>query len=190
MPSPSALHHQRSQSSFLSDVSSEHRPLLPGEVRADESGRGLLGSVSADLVPFEVIWRGVGRLIGLKGRARGVKLQEEVLDTEGQGADGGIQRRWRGDGDDGTVDGARASEALRGAETGQRLGISHAKHRPRLAGGGENLPLEILQSLSIWLSVLDARGVVPGELVFGWLREVLTIGMIEQEMRWEGCSDV
>ena len=38
----------------------------------------------------------------------------------------------------------------------------HSKHRPKVAGGGENLPLEILRCLSEWLSVLEDRGCVPG----------------------------
>ena len=50
-------------------------------------------------------------------------------------------------------------------ETTDRLGITHAKHRPRVAGGGENLPLEILRALSVWLSVLDERGVITGRYV-------------------------
>ena len=54
-------------------------------------------------------------------------------------------------------------------DTGERLGITHSKHRPRIAGGGENLPLEILRSLSVWLSVLDERGVVPGGAFGGML---------------------
>ncbi|TDL16636.1 UPF0187-domain-containing protein [Rickenella mellea] len=41
------------------------------------------------------------------------------------------------------------------------------KHRPRVAGGGENLPLEILRCLSEWLSVLEARGTVSGNALGG-----------------------
>ena len=37
------------------------------------------------------------------------------------------------------------------------------KKRPRVAGGGENLPLEILRCLSEWVSVLDERETVPGK---------------------------
>ncbi len=48
-------------------------------------------------------------------------------------------------------------------DTTDRIGLTHSKHRPRVAGGGENLPLEIMRSLSIWLSVLDERGVVAGK---------------------------
>ena len=36
------------------------------------------------------------------------------------------------------------------------------KRRPRVAGGGENLPLEIVRCLSEWYTVLEERGSVPG----------------------------
>lgn len=36
------------------------------------------------------------------------------------------------------------------------------KHRPKVAGGGQNIPLEVLRCLSEWLSVLEGRGVVAG----------------------------
>ncbi|KAH7929548.1 hypothetical protein BV22DRAFT_1102358 [Leucogyrophana mollusca] len=40
--------------------------------------------------------------------------------------------------------------------------LTHFKHRPRVAGGGQNLPLEILRCLSEWVSVLEDRQSVPG----------------------------
>ncbi|KAH7908272.1 Bestrophin, RFP-TM, chloride channel-domain-containing protein [Hygrophoropsis aurantiaca] len=40
--------------------------------------------------------------------------------------------------------------------------LTHFKHRPRVAGGGQNLPLEIVRSLSEWMSVLEDRQSVPG----------------------------
>ncbi|KAJ4490273.1 hypothetical protein J3R30DRAFT_3693838 [Lentinula aciculospora] len=39
---------------------------------------------------------------------------------------------------------------------------SRSKYRPKLAGEGDNLPLEILRCLSEWCSVLEDRGTVPG----------------------------
>jgi ion channel-forming bestrophin family protein len=36
------------------------------------------------------------------------------------------------------------------------------KHRPRVAGDGENLPLEIVRCMSEWLSVLETRGTTSG----------------------------
>ena len=41
---------------------------------------------------------------------------------------------------------------------------THYKHRPRVAGGGENIPLEVLRALSCWLSALESRGSVYGML--------------------------
>ena len=34
----------------------------------------------------------------------------------------------------------------------------HRKHRPRVAGGGENIPLEVIARLSIWTGTLEVRG--------------------------------
>lgn len=51
---------------------------------------------------------------------------------------------------------------------GELVGRMHAKHRPRIAGGGENIPLEIVRSLSRWMSVLEERGCVPGKLSCYW----------------------
>ena len=66
--------------------------------------------------------------------------------------------------DDGRAGGNGGEGRTRGTlrETTDRLGFTHSKHRPRLAGGGENLPLEILRCLSEWFSVLEDRGTVTG----------------------------
>jgi putative membrane protein len=53
---------------------------------------------------------------------------------------GGVQRRW-----------AREDTHSAGA-----------KRRPRVAGGGENIPLEITRSMSTWMAALEERGTVPG----------------------------
>ncbi|KIJ11884.1 hypothetical protein PAXINDRAFT_118576 [Paxillus involutus ATCC 200175] len=39
---------------------------------------------------------------------------------------------------------------------------THVKHRPNVAGGGQNVPLEVLRCLSEWVSVLEDRQSVPG----------------------------
>lgn len=39
---------------------------------------------------------------------------------------------------------------------------THIKHIPLVAGGGENVPLEIARALTCWLSVLEERGSVYG----------------------------
>ncbi|KAG6888353.1 hypothetical protein C0995_009046 [Termitomyces sp. Mi166 len=40
--------------------------------------------------------------------------------------------------------------------------VRSSKHRPKIAGNGENLPLGVLRCLSEWLSVLEDRNTVPG----------------------------
>ncbi|KAA1476924.1 UPF0187-domain-containing protein [Dentipellis sp. KUC8613] len=56
------------------------------------------------------------------------------------GEEGGVQRQWGGD----------------------DMRDDRIKHRPRVAGSGHNLPLEILRRQSDWLSILEDRGSVPG----------------------------
>ncbi|KAI0827533.1 Bestrophin, RFP-TM, chloride channel-domain-containing protein [Trametes gibbosa] len=167
----------RSSSISLSDTSSEHadRPLLPGAVPDGSSRRSLFGSVSADLIPFSSVWRNVGYAFGWRGRRGSASASaREARDVEDQALsggvvtdEGGIQRMWNGDDENGYPAGESGGGRVQGAFDGAsaRLGFTHSKHRPRLAGGGENLPLEILRSLSIWVSVLDERGVVPGPVL-------------------------
>ncbi|KAI0685218.1 Bestrophin, RFP-TM, chloride channel-domain-containing protein [Cytidiella melzeri] len=47
------------------------------------------------------------------------------------------------------------------------LARTHYKHRPRVAGGGENVPLEVLRALTCWLSVLEERNSVYGNTLGG-----------------------
>ncbi|KAI0090860.1 Bestrophin, RFP-TM, chloride channel-domain-containing protein [Irpex rosettiformis] len=47
------------------------------------------------------------------------------------------------------------------------LSRTHCKHRPKIAGGGENIPLEVLRALSCWLSVIENRGSVYGSTLGG-----------------------
>ncbi|KAI0317615.1 Bestrophin, RFP-TM, chloride channel-domain-containing protein [Amylostereum chailletii] len=61
--------------------------------------------------------------------------------SNGGDEDGGVQRRWIG-------------------ETPQHS--QGSKYRPRVAGSGENMPIEILRYLSDWMSMLEDRGTVPG----------------------------
>ncbi|RPD58022.1 UPF0187-domain-containing protein [Lentinus tigrinus ALCF2SS1-6] len=176
------LHHMHSSSS-LSSVSSdpgerERHPLLPGAVPGRAANKGIFGDVRSDLIPFANVMQGVARMLGFRKRATERNVSGEEVDVEaGESSDddaGGIQRRWADDDVNGNPQGEnghRHRERMRARlwDTGERLGITHSKHRPRIAGGGENLPLEILRSLSIWLSVLDERGVVPGGALGGML---------------------
>ena len=54
-------------------------------------------------------------------------------------------------------------------ETTDASHMTHAKHRPRVAGGGESLPLEIIYALSAWMSVLEERESVPGSSLGGMM---------------------
>ncbi|EJU00158.1 UPF0187-domain-containing protein [Dacryopinax primogenitus] len=42
-----------------------------------------------------------------------------------------------------------------------------SKHRPRVAGGGDNIPMEVLGCLSEWVATLDARSTVTGSPLGG-----------------------
>ena len=89
---------------------------MPGAVPEIGGRRGLFGSVSGDLIPFEGFWRGIGRIIGLKRRM----VATVETDVEGRaGSDddrGGVQRRWA----DETLNG----EALSKSPLGVSLGVS------------------------------------------------------------------
>ncbi|KAI0769725.1 Bestrophin, RFP-TM, chloride channel-domain-containing protein [Trametes elegans] len=167
-----ALHPARSFTSLSSASSDQdaHHPLLPGAVDpAHTRQRGLFGSVSADLVPFSSLWQGVGGVLRWRLWARRSEQAGMRDEEHGRGPtreeEGGIQRRWNGDDENGNpiVQGVYPTFVQTSGRSG--FGFTHSKHRPRLAGGGENLPLEVLRSLSVWVSVLDERGVVPGPVL-------------------------
>ncbi|KAH9940400.1 Bestrophin, RFP-TM, chloride channel-domain-containing protein [Epithele typhae] len=82
---------------------------------------------------------------------------------------GRIQRVWRTDDVASPASAHPHTGALRAhiSSASARLGFTHAKHRPRVAGGGASVPLEIVRALSIWLSILDERGCVPGNALGG-----------------------
>ncbi|KAI0314850.1 Bestrophin, RFP-TM, chloride channel-domain-containing protein [Amylostereum chailletii] len=124
--------HVSSRSSSPYSDGEERRPLLPSSFPVPASN---FSKASADLVPFANMIRSLFSIY----RSR----PAEFLDNaDGEG--GGVQRRWIG-------------ETL-----GHPLGSSSVKHRPRVACHGDNIPLEIIQHLSNWLSVLEERGTVPG----------------------------
>lgn len=51
---------------------------------------------------------------------------------------------------------------MSGEEGARQASEMGRKHRPRVAGQGENLPLDALRFLSDWTAVLEERGTVPG----------------------------
>ncbi|TCD62011.1 hypothetical protein EIP91_007629 [Steccherinum ochraceum] len=120
---------------------SETRPLLPSSRRRR---RGLFSGISADMIPFSDIVNGA---VELAGRVK-ARLFNELKQSAPQG--GGSQR-WEGD----------------AVKNDDHPSAMHVKHRPRIAGGGENIPLEVIRSLTIWLSVLERRGTVPGSTLGG-----------------------
>ncbi|OCH85912.1 UPF0187-domain-containing protein [Obba rivulosa] len=145
-PFPAAPARSASSSSTASFTSTssagERQPLLPRLVRGEG---GLLARVSGDLVPFGALWSTLGCAVGVRS-TRGVSGDVEYGHAEARVEDG-VLHRWS----------EHSADAPR-----MRPGLTHAKHRPRVAGGGSNLPLEIVRSFSVWLSVLEARGSVPG----------------------------
>ena len=44
------------------------------------------------------------------------------------------------------------------------IGPPETKYHPLVAGGGSNIPLEILRCISIWCNAIEERGNVPGEI--------------------------
>ncbi|SJL07656.1 uncharacterized protein ARMOST_11006 [Armillaria ostoyae] len=97
-------------------------------------GDNVMDRVSGDLIPFAGFF---STIRGWFRRADYESLPSNELRKDPYGADSS-QRKWRGP-----------------TQPGK-------KHRPRIAGGGENLPLEILRCLSEWFSVLEDRNTVPG----------------------------
>ncbi|KZT69332.1 UPF0187-domain-containing protein [Daedalea quercina L-15889] len=188
------LSHRASFSSFSSVVSGddahEHRPLLPG--RALRRSTGVIGAVSSDLIPFgnetgallQAFARALTWPLAYWRRRRTVPDEEDrigiVVDDEAerrgeaeQGVTededvptGAVQRKFSKEPRvTVTVSGERTAQP----ETTDASRMTHAKHRPRVAGGGQNLPLEIIYALSAWMSVLEARDSVPGSSLGGMI---------------------
>ncbi|KAF5312327.1 hypothetical protein D9619_002547 [Psilocybe cf. subviscida] len=141
---PRTLRHSSSNSSQRSAVSaqSEHQPLMPSSQPPPEA-ENIMGKVSRDMIPFAGTISLIRR--GFQG-SRSTDEQSPSNHPEIEAGDGPSQpgvpegRKWQGPIYSGL----------------------HAKHRPKVAGGGENLPLEILRCLSEWFSTLEDRGTVPG----------------------------
>ncbi|KAF8161654.1 Bestrophin, RFP-TM, chloride channel-domain-containing protein [Crassisporium funariophilum] len=131
------LKRSASQASGLSTVStqSQHQPLLPGSQPPVDDN--VMDKVSGDLIPFAGIISMLRRQFSPQTPA---VLPPGNRETSGGNSQGPPLRQWQGPIHPGL----------------------HSKHRPKVAGGGENLPLEILRCLSEWCSVLEDRATVPG----------------------------
>ncbi|GLB38067.1 putative UPF0187-domain-containing protein [Lyophyllum shimeji] len=121
-------------SSISSSSSSSRHVLLPSTLPEDDT---VLAKVSSELIPFSGIAGMVRRYFSRQRRPLEV-LPPNVTQTRQQ--ENPHHHRWQGP-----------------IWTG-----ANVKNRPKVAGGGENLPLEVLRCLSEWLSVLEDRGTVPG----------------------------
>ncbi|KAH6897922.1 Bestrophin, RFP-TM, chloride channel-domain-containing protein [Coprinopsis sp. MPI-PUGE-AT-0042] len=130
---PHMLHRSPSARSFASKIS-DPGMRQPLLPPSQPPPDEVMNKVATDIMPF-------ARLFALIKRAFSSN-RIQLSDSNGQEIEQGVVdgRQWRGPVDSGM----------------------HMKHRPRVAGGGENLPLEIIRCLSEWFSVLEDRGTVPG----------------------------
>ncbi|CAL1711817.1 unnamed protein product [Somion occarium] len=169
----SMSHHLHRSSSSMSSSSTdssigEGRLLLPGHVPRND---GMMSKVSSDLIPFANIFGYVARsFLKIKrkvfGRSRASDDVENGTTTENNE-----------NGDNTFVNADDAAFQRRWAESGRISAVpfTHTKHRPRIAGGGENVPLQVVRCLSHWLSVMEARDTVPGNTLanmFGCLNNL------------------
>jgi ion channel-forming bestrophin family protein len=125
----------------------------------------MVSKIESDLIPFSSIVGPIARFIQ-RPFSRQKRPDEEAPDLAGE--DGGVQRKW-----------AHAGEPEVDA-------LTHQKHRPRVAGGGENLPLEVIRCLSEWMSVLEARGTVPGTSLGAMIG---TLAAFEDTLSGKQCID-
>ncbi|KAL4246288.1 Voltage-dependent anion channel-forming protein YneE/VCCN1/2-like protein [Abortiporus biennis] len=160
----SLLHHHPSVSSLSSltstsdDGNGEHRCLLPSSRPVQ---RGVIREVAGDLIPFSSFFGGFARwLVRIKRKLFGGGSGVVDVETAQANGDGG--------GDELFIESrAQWAHSSRSGPLSDHFGLTHTKHRPRIAGGGENLPLEITRSISHWLSVLDERGSITGNALGG-----------------------
>ncbi|KAJ3521112.1 hypothetical protein NMY22_g12448 [Coprinellus aureogranulatus] len=126
-----------SRSSHLSSISSVHHPLLPS---AMPPAQNAMSKVSPDLIPFAGLWLRMKHWFGFHGREAESCEVSQDFDQESGRNSSTIKRRWQG----------------------PVQGGLHMKSHPKVAGGGENLPLEIIRCLDEWVSVLEDRGTLQG----------------------------
>ena len=164
--------HSPSQSSFssVSSSSSEAHLLLPGSIPWPT---GVFGRVSGNLIPFSSVFGGlIWWCVNVSHRWGAHRTDvESGLPSDDQNLQAETaQRTWVASDGSSCVSFVNETVFLVFSNDfrvqNEYLTFTHHKHRPFIAGGGENLPLEITRSLSHWLSVLEERGSVPGGLAF------------------------
>lgn len=154
----------RSPSSLCSSADESERPFLFPSAPVHPSRPKVL----TELVPFASFFSSLSSNLLRRKRENSVDFL----------VDGDCARR---DGDDDDVD-VDHSERRR-----RYTGSAGRKFRPKVAGGGRNVPLEILRCLSEWLAALDERGVVSGECHVIWRASNTSIVSI-QEIHWAACT--
>ncbi|TEB37921.1 UPF0187-domain-containing protein [Coprinellus micaceus] len=153
-PVPSSGQQEISRSgspaSHLSDISSVNQPLLPSSMPPAQDA---MSKVSRDLIPFASTWARLKHYFGFHGNETGVCQVDQECDQETTRGSRGIKRHWQG-------------------PVGGGL---HMKSHPKVAGGGENLPVEIIRCLSEWISVLEDRGTVQGPSIGSMLGGLMSL---------------
>ncbi|KAF8630547.1 hypothetical protein AX15_002849 [Amanita polypyramis BW_CC] len=143
-----------SRESLTSTSSSmtEDRSLLPANP-SQSINRSLWGQVSGDLVPFSGLFNLVALKLGLRRSP-----SNHVVFPVSKRSFSTVQSLSNVNGEAGGT----STRPMRYTWHGPvHEGVSF-KHRPRVAGGGQNLPLDILRRLSEWMSELEDRETVPG----------------------------
>ncbi|KAF8589566.1 UPF0187-domain-containing protein [Ramaria rubella] len=150
-----SLRHASSRTSLVSSNSGdeERGPLLPSAIPGPETGASL------DLVPFTSVFHQIGRALNPVGwyRSWRANWREGFEETD---EEGGVGIRW---GEQQLESGRPHVHRRTARQTHKKAG----KHRPRVAGDGDNLPLEVVRCMSEWLSILETRGVVGGNALGG-----------------------
>jgi len=164
------LRHVSSRTSLISsnssDLDGERDPLLPSAIPGPTSG------ASTDLIPFTSVLANIGRAINPFGWWRSWRANWHE-GFEGNDEAGGVGIQWgesqhqQTDGHVTAADDIHGNEPHRHRRAARQTHKNAGKHRPRVAGDGENLPLEIVRCMSEWLSILEARGAVGGDALGG-----------------------
>ncbi|KII87025.1 hypothetical protein PLICRDRAFT_242552 [Plicaturopsis crispa FD-325 SS-3] len=156
-----------------SHSSDARRPLLPSSFPLANT---LRNRVARDLIPFASAFSATAdafrRLFGM-ARVESDADDVEAAPAIANGALGETGRQ-KGKGRSKSKSKETAAGKSKWLSALATAKLSHAKHRPTIAGGGENMPLEILRSLSEWLSVLEDRGTAGAALggMFGCIQNL------------------
>lgn len=128
----SSRHRSKRRSSDSSTQSSESSQSHTRPLWPSAQPRGAGTKVSRDLIPFAGLFVSIARKIKSRKMAENGHQHQHSVDP--------FEALWEG----------------------SAVDMLSIKHRPKIAGNGHNLPLEILRCVSEWFSVLEDRATVPG----------------------------